>query len=145
MSFVTPKLVFNPATNTDAAVWEITTPAGAKIYYERKQRPGLIAVGNNGHFNLGSALVTVHDVVTPPRAGIRVLLEQDGFVAPDAWYCPEEHPDWSVALPVEAEPLEAARGYDGDDYEQETSSSAVNVPLPTDDLADFGLSFSYRR
>lgn len=143
MSFVTPKLVFNPVTNTDAPVWEITTATGAKIYYERKQRPGLIAVGNKGHCNVGSALVTVHDVVTPPQQGIRILLEQDGFVAPDAWYCPEENPDWSVALADEpGAPINDCDDVDGFDF---SPANAVVLALPPDNLAEFGLSFAYRR
>lgn len=85
MSIVVPKLL--NVNGSDVSVWEITPEKGPKIYYERKQRAGFRPIGSRGTFRLGSANITVCDVVKPVGNTTPIILkERDGYVAPKSWY-----------------------------------------------------------
>ena len=87
MSTVVPKLLYSPFEHRDVPVWEITTSAGRKIYYERVDYKGLIPIGMRETSRFGSIRINVFDVVkTPGRRMPKILREKDGYQAPLSWY-----------------------------------------------------------
>lgn len=87
MSTVVPKLLYSHTKHIDIPVWEITTPTGSKIYYERVHHVGLRPIGLSESCKFGKSTLNVCDVVkTVGNHMPKVLRAKDGYVAPMSWY-----------------------------------------------------------
>lgn len=88
MTTVTPKLYYDRETASQVPVWEIVTPQGNRIYYERVHHHGHRPVGcidSCIHPN-GDVLNTVDTVRLDGRKSIFICKEADGYIAPMSWY-----------------------------------------------------------
>ena len=88
MTTVTPKLYVDHSIGAQLPVWEINTPTGSRIFYERLNKPGYRPLGSLGSSidRYGDMISVFESVKTARGETIQLCKEDDGYSAPLSWY-----------------------------------------------------------